>query len=648
MSLNSGCSRSRPPEGFAELDLVPDEERRLAAILATDVVGFSSLMEADETRTFANIKRLFNEVIEPQVHQHKGRVFKQLGDGFLVEFASVVNAVRCAIAIQMEMRVWRGTDETELQLRIGVNLGDIIVDGDDVYGSGVNLASRLEAMAEPGGICITAQAYDQLRSVLDAVYEDIGEQTFKNIAKPVRVYKVNGSNQPGAATPVRRVPRRRTLPIRQAIYAAIALVVVAASAWIVNGLVSGPNDAADATDRLAVAVRTFQAVANEKRALLVSEGLTEDIVTALSRVPDLHVADRNLVRESESEGADSRSLAAALGVSHFLEGSIESRGEKLRINVRLVDAKSGSNVWAQRYDRDTDQLFEMRDEITLNVIASLHIELLDGQYSALTRKSTTSLDAWLLHREALGHAFTFTRSGNEIAKQMLEEATELDPNFVIALVELGWRHGHDADNGWSASRSDSLAIAEEIAYEAHAIDPENASVHALLSGILLLKGEYEESLAAAKRAVEIAPQSAEVNATYAWTLVNAGHSAEAIITGQRALELGPWNPEWYHIALAKAYHLEGRHDEAIVHHRAYLERSPKGFRAAVAHLNLAVIYAEQDDTGSARNHIRHAKQAAPDFTLSAYEDWSHLKDKAYLRNFVQQLRSLDQDGILSP
>ncbi len=646
MSLNSGCSHSRPPEGFAELDLVPDEERRLAAILATDVVGFSSLMEADETRTFANIKRLFNEVIEPQVHQHKGRVFKQLGDGFLVEFASVVNAVRCAIAIQTEMRVWRGADETELQLRIGVNLGDIIVDGEDVYGSGVNLASRLEAMAEPGGICITAQAYDQLRSVLDAVYEDIGEQTFKNIAKPVRVYKVNGSNEPGSGTGVRRTPKRKSLPIRQAIYAAIALVVVGASAWIVNGLVSGPNDAASGTDRLAVAVRTFQAVADEKRALLVSEGLTEDIVTALSRVPDLHVADRNLVRESESEGADSRSLAAALGVSHFLEGSIESRGEKLRINVRLVDAKSGNNVWAQRYDRDTDQLFEMRDEITLNVISSLHIELLDGQYSALTRKSTTSLDAWLLHREALGHAFTFTRSGNEIAKQMLEEATELDPNFVIALVELGWRHGHDADNGWSSSRSDSLAIAEEIAYEAHAIDPENASVHALLSGILLLKGEYEESLAAAKRAVEIAPQSAEVNATYAWTLVNAGHSAEAIITGQRALELGPWNPEWYHIALAKAYHLEGRPDEAIVHHRAYLERSPKGFRAAVAHLNLAVIYAEQDDTGSARNHIRQAKQAAPDFTLSAYEDWSHLKDKAYLRNFVQQLRSLDQDGIL--
>ena len=639
MSLKPVFSRTRPPEGIAGLDLVPDEERRLAAILAADVVGFSSLMEADETQTFTNIKRLFNEVIEPQVHQHKGRVFKQLGDGFLVEFASVVNAVRCAIAIQMEMPVWRGIDEAGMQLRIGVNLGDIIVDGDDVYGSGVNLASRLEAMAEPGGICVTAQAYDQLRSVLDAVYEDIGEQTFKNIAEPVRVYKVNASKGPGAVTRVRRTPRRKSLPIQQAIYAAIVLVVVGASAWFVNGQLSGPNDA----DRLAVAVRSFQAVANEKRALLVGEGLTEDIVTALSRVPELHVADRNLVRESEIKGADSRSLAAALGVSHFLEGSIESRGEKLRINVRLVDAKSGSNIWAQRYDRDTGQLFEMRDEITLNVISSLHIELLDGQFSALTRKSTTSLEAWLLHREALGHAFKFTRSENEIAKQMLEEAIRLDPNFVIALVELGWRHGHDADNGWTASRSDSLAIAEEIAYEAHSIAPENASVHALISGILLLKGEYEESVAAAKRAVEIAPQSAEVNATYAWTLVNAGHYAEAIIAGRRSLELAPWNPEWYHLALAKAYQLEGRPDEAIFHHRAYLERSPKGRRAAVTHLNLAVIYAEQGDTGTARDHIRQAKQAAPDLTLSAYEDWSHLKDKAYLRNFVQQLRSLDQD-----
>ena len=648
MSPRPGCSPNRPPEGIAVQDLVPDEERRLAAILAADVVGFSSLMEADETQTFANIKRLFNEVIEPQVHQHKGRVFKQLGDGFLVEFASVVNAVRCAIAIQTEMSVWRGVGEAEVQLRIGVNLGDIIVDGDDVYGSGVNLASRLEAMAEPGGICVTAQAYDQLRSVLDAVYEDIGEQTFKNIAEPVRVYKVNASRERSAASPVRRTPRRKSLPFQQAIYAAIALVVVGTSAWFANGHLSGPNDATNATDRLAVAVRSFQAVANDKRALLVSEGLTEDIVTALSRVPELHVADRNLVRESEIEGADSRSLAAALGVSHFLEGSIESRGERLRINVRLVDARSGSNIWAQRYDRDTDQLFEMRDEITLNVISSLHIELLDGQFSALTRKSTTSLEAWLLHREALGHAFRFTRSENEIAKQMLEDATKLDPNFVIALVELGWRHVHDADNDWTASRSESLAIAEDIAYEAQSIAPENASVHALISGIHLMKGEYEESVAAAKRAVEIAPQSAEVAATYAWALAYAGHYAEAIIAGRRSLELGPWNPEWYHLALAKAYHLDGRPDEAIFHHRAYLERSPKGRRAAVAHLNLAVIYAEQGDTGTARDHIRQARQAAPDLTLSAYEDRSHLKDKAYLQAFVRQLRSLDQDDILSP
>lgn len=647
MSLKAGYSRNRPLKVIAGQDLVPDEERRLAAILAADVVGFSSLMEADETQTFANIKRLFNEVIEPQVHQHKGRVFKQLGDGFLVEFASVVNAVRCAIAIQTEMSVWRGIDEAGLQLRIGVNLGDIIVDGDDVYGSGVNLASRLEAMAEPGGICVTAQAYDQLRSVLDAVYEDIGEQTFKNIAAPVRVYKVNASNEPGAASRVRRASRRKSLPFRQAVYAAMALIVVGISAWFVNGQTSGRNDAAEGTDRLAVAVRSFQAVANDKKALLVSEGLTEDIVTALSRVPELHVADRNLVRESEIEGADSRSLAAALDVSHFLEGSIESRGEKLRINVRLVDAKTGSNVWAQRYDRDSDQLFVMRDEITLNVISSLHIELLDGQFSALTRKSTTNLEAWLLHREALGHAFRFTRSENEIAKQMLEEAIRLDPNFVIALVELGWRHVHDADNDWTASRSASLAIAEELAFEANSIAPENPSVHSLTAGILLLKGDYEGSVAAAKRAVEIAPQSAEVMATYAWALAYAGHYAEAIIAGRRSLELGPWNPEWYHIALAKAYHLEGRPDEAMFHHRAYLERSPKGRRAAVTHLNLAVIHAERGDSGTARDHIRQAWQAAPDLTLSDYEERSHLKDKAYLQSFVQQIRSLEQDDIRS-
>lgn len=638
----------RAPEGPENQTLVPDEERRLAAILAADVVGFSSLMEENEAKTFANIKRLFNEVIEPQVHLHKGRVFKQLGDGFLVEFNSVVNSMRCALAIQKEMSVWRGIDEADMQLRIGVNLGDIIVDGGDVYGSGVNVASRLEAVAEPGGICVTAQAYDQLSSVLDAVYEDIGEKTFKNIAAPVRVYRVNASA--AFASPIRfRKPRKQNLlSVQQVVYAALLLVVVGASTWLFFSQLWGSDHANGAASRLSVAVRSFQAVANDKKALLVSEGLTEDMVTALSRVPELQVADRNLVLASEVDDADTRDLAAALGVSHFLEGSIESRGNKLRINVRLVDAKSGSNVWAQRYDRTSDQIFEMRDEITLNVISSLHIELLDGQFSEFTRKSTSSLEAWLLHREALWHAFKFTRSENEIAKGMLEEAVRLDPTFVIALVELGWRHVHDADNAWSSSRSESLQIATRISEKAIELAPENASVHAFVSGVLLSKRAHEESVTAAKRAVELAPQSAEVNATLAWALVHAGHYAEAIIAGQRSLDLAPWSPEWYHLPLAEAYLLDGQLKEAYPHYLAYLERSPMGSRAASSHLKLAVIYAELGNAAAAHDHIRKASLAAPDFTLSAYAARSLLKDRTYVRAFVEQLKALDRDQVLTP
>lgn len=636
------------PIAGAGQTLAPDEERRLAAILAADVVGFSSLMEENEAKTFANIKRLFNEVIEPQVQLHKGRVFKQLGDGFLVEFNSVVNSMRCALAIQKEMSVWRGVDDADMQLRIGVNLGDIIVDGGDVYGAGVNVASRLETVAEPGGICVTAQAYDQLRSVLDAVYEDIGEQTFKNIAAPIRVYKVNASNTPGGATRLRKPAKRKSPTMRHAIAAAMMLVLAGISAWFLQGDLWRLNDSADATNRVAIAVRSFEAVAGDKRARLVSEGLTEDMVTALSRVPELHVADRNSVRASEVDGADPRGLAATLGVSHFLEGSIESKGERLRINVRLVDAISGGNVWAQRYDRDTDEIFEMRDEITLNVISSLHIELLDGQFSSFARESTTSLEAWLLHREALWHAFKFTRSENEIAKGLLEEAVRIDPNFVIALVELGWRHLQDADNRWTPSRSESLQIAQGIAERSYDLAPENASVHAFLSGVLLQKGAHAESVVAAKRAVELAPQNAEVNATLAWALVNAGYHKEAIAAGRRSLELAPWSPEWYHLALAEAYLLEDQIEEARFHYLSYVERSPKGDKAASAHLHLAVLHANQGDDAAALDHVRQASLAAPDFTLSAYEDRSLLKDKTYLRKFVEQIRSLDRDQLLTP
>ncbi len=647
MPTNPNRLQDHLPAGLANEALVPDEERRLAAILAADVVGFSSLMEQNEEQTFANIKRLFNEVIEPQVHLHKGRVFKQLGDGFLIEFNSVVNSMRCALAIQKEMSVWRGIDEATMQLRIGVNLGDIIVDGGDVYGSGVNVASRLETIAEPGGICVTAQAYEQLSSVLDAVYEDIGEQKFKNIAAPVRVYKVNASNLARSQIRVRKPRRRILLSLHQALYVSLFLIVVGVATWLLLSQLWGSDLSNGAANRLSIAVRSFQAVANDKRALLVSEGLTEDMVTALSRVPELDVADRNLVLASEVDSTDTRDLVAALGVSHFLEGSIESKGDKLRINVRLVDANSGSNVWAQRYDRNTDQIFEMRDEITLNVISSLHIELLDGQFSDFTRRSTTSLEAWLLHREALWHAFKFTRSENEIAKGMLEEAIRLDPNFVIAMVELGWRHLNDADNAWSSSRSESLNIAARIADQAHELAPDNASVHALASGGLLMKGAHDESVAAARRAVELAPQSAEVNATLAWALVHAGHHAEAIIAGQRSLDLAPWSPEWYHLPLAEAYLLDGQLEEAYPHYLAYLERSPIGHKAASAHLNLAVIHAKLGNATAAHDHIRRASIAAPDFSLSAYEDRSLQKDRTYVRAFVEQLKALDRDQVLT-
>lgn len=640
-------NKDSPTGPIKTSELKPTEERRLAGILAADVVGFSAMMGIDETGTFLRIKRLFNEIIKPHVEQNNGRVFKTLGDGFLAEFSSVVNAVRCAIAIQKAMELWSSEDGPGqgMQLRIGVNLGDIIVDGDDVYGSGVNIAARVESIAEPGGISVTANVYDQIKSVTGANYEDIGEQSLKNIADPVRIYNVRTGDHSGLF-PV--ASEKRALPTTKlAGIGALILLVVGLGAWLWSDLLVKTEPGNTGSGRLAVAVRSFEAVSDDKQDRLFSEGLTEDIVTALSRVSQLHVADRAITRKSEGGNQSAKDLAKALGVSHVLEGSVASDGKKLRINVRLVDTKSSTNVWAQRFDRDATKLFDLRDEITLDIVNALNIKLVDGQVSGLRRRATSSLEAWLLHREALEHAFKFTRPENAIAKELLEKALEIDPKFVTAHVDLGWRHWSDASNQWSPSTPISLSKAEDLANKALEIDPQNASIYSLFAGIEQMKGNHEDGVTAARKAVDLAPRSAEIYASYAFNLIYAGYPERAIEAAIKSLELAPQSPAWYRLALAKGYQQTGQIDKAIEQHRKFLSQSSKGSWAGVTHLHLAIIFADQGDKDAAKAEIRLAKQANPQLTLKSYEAKSLEKDRAELARFISKLKTLDEDKLLT-
>jgi TolB-like protein/class 3 adenylate cyclase len=546
----------------------PRVDRRLAAIMAVDVVGYSRLVGADEADTLARVKAHRVELAEPLIAEYRGRVVKLTGDGALVEFGSAVDAVECAVAIQngMAEREAAESENRRIRFRIGINVGDIVHEDDDILGDGVNVAARLEGLAEPGGICIARNVHDQVKAKLDLTFEPMGEHRVKNIAEPITVYRV----LPG---PARARPAATAWPLRgrrRAIAASIAVLLGAGAAGSWYGLwrpASEPVVAEAAAnlplplpDKPSLAVLPFENLSGDPKEERLAGGLTEDVITDLSRYRELFVIARNSTDAYRGKQVDVRQIARELGVQYVLEGSLQTDGKRVRITAQLIDAMTGNHVWSERYDRALDDLFAVQDEVTQQIAGTLggyEGRLAQASRERARRKPPESLQAYDLYLLGVEEKHRFTKEGDIRARQLLGEAIALDPGLARAYVALCWVHLDDVMLGWSDNPGRSLGEFATAAKKAVALDDADAEAHVALGfAHFYYDNKIEQGAAEIERALALGSNNADVLANIAWgRATKLGTGKEDVELVRRAMRLNPHFPEWYLYALGYAgYH----------------------------------------------------------------------------------------------
>ena len=552
-------------------------QRRLAAILSTDVVGYSRLMGLDEAGTLSRLNALRRELIDPTIAAHAGRIVKLMGDGALVEFASAVDAVTCAIEIQRQLREHDagGSEANPIQFRIGINVGDIIIEGDDIFGDGVNIAARVESVAAPGGISLSEDAWRQVQGKVAATFVDSGEHSLKNIARPVRVYRVElgGEGTTQLTAPVSVLP-----------------------------------------DKPSIAVLPFTNMSGDAEQDYFCDGLVEDIITTLSKLPGLRVIARNSSFVYKGRSVDVREAAKQLGVRYILEGSVRKSGNRVRITAQLIDAKDGTHLWAERYDRAIDDIFAIQDEITLVLATEMQVKLTEGEQARLHYTTTKNVEAWTYWVQGLSHyRGPVTKENMGPARLYWEKALALDPTSAALNAMLGFMHCLDARFSWWDDRETALGKARTYTDKALELEPSNADAYRTSSVLLLAQRRYEEAVVSAKRSVQLAPGSADVGELASFVLASSGHPEEALILIEKAMALNPNHPAVYFGILGNAYRLSGRIEEAIAAFKAYDARHP-GFGLT----DLVIIYQESGPAEEARRIAEQLMAARPGFTIAAW------------------------------
>ncbi|MFF0950147.1 adenylate/guanylate cyclase domain-containing protein [Rhizobium leguminosarum] len=599
-------------------------ERRLAAILIADVVGYSRLSQIDEEGTRARFQADQNDVFEPAITRHHGRLVKTMGDGLLVEFQSVVDALRCAVEVQQlkAQQSVAALPEHRLEFRIGINLGDIIVEGEDIQGDGVNIADRIQALAEPGGIAISGTTYDQVKSKVPVGFASLGEQRLKSITEPIRVYRV--LLDPTAAGKTlktrRRLPRRRLVA---GIAAAVILALAGAALWWQPWMPAkppGPGErfAYPLPDRPSVAVLPFINVSGDTEHDHLAEGLTDDLITELSKVSGLFVIARHSVFAIRDSVGKIQDVAAELGVKYVLEGTLQRAGPRLRINVKLIDAVTGLSLWAERYDRQYADLFAVQDDVIGKIISALSVKLSARERDQLARIPTENLEAYDYYMRAEQEGFilrdvdTYRRT-----LSFYQKAIDLDPGFAnahagIARVAVDvWRN--DYNYLWSA------AVARKIAYDAAGqalkLDPNNARAHTVLALLQWVDGRETEAKNSANMAVAMEPNDAEAAANLALILVHTGSSEQAITEMEKALRLDPSPASSFQLLAGIVFYTAGDDQRAISLIEPTLDSLPK---VEPAREYLAAAYADQGNETKAAAETAKLLELFPESNLTYY------------------------------
>jgi len=600
--------------------------RKLAAILAADVVGYSRLMGADEEGTHAALKGHRAERIDPHVTACNGQIVKVLGDGILAEFGSVVDAMRCAVAIQKAMTAFNEdvAPDRRIELRIGVNLGDIIVEGDDIYGDGVNVTARLEGIAEPGGICISGTVYEHVRGKLDLAFEDIGERRVKNIAHAVRVYRVlpgGAAERDGSGTVSRRTRRSIALAFGLALAAALAAAV---ALWpreagppgepaAVAGAPSVPEAAV--ADRPSIAVLPFTNMSNDAEQEYFSDGVTEDLITDLSRLSGLLVIARNTVFTYKGRAVDIRQVAQELGVRYVLEGSVRRSGDRVRINAQLIDAESGGHVWADRFDRELGEIFALQDDVTKQIVSALELKLTTDEMARLRRSDDdTSPEVYDLYLRGVEALRQYTPESIEDARTYFLKALSLDPDYARAHATMAFTY--TASGIFFRSENVDEAVADALRYGRRALELNGAlpQGHFAMAIAYLRQGRHDEALAAARDAVRYDPNYADGYAALANVLFFSGDGEGAEAAMRRAMRLNPRYSGAYIDILGRAYFAMGRYDRAIAELRECTARDPA---LITCHAFLAAAYSLVGRLADAQWEAQEILGLEPDYSLAA-------------------------------
>jgi len=602
-------------------------KRRLTALLSADVEGYSRLMREDEQATVRTLTT-HRTAITHLIEQYRGRVVDSPGDNLLAEFTSVVDAVNCGVEIQRELAERNGElpENRQMRFRIGINLGDVLEEGKRIYGDGVNIAARMEGLAEAGGICISGTVYDAIENKIGLEYEYLGEQEVKNINKPVRAYRV--LSFPGAAA--HRVVKAKSAmaaKCRRAGLAAAAILVIVVGAGLAWHFFLRPAplsvEAARAEkmafplpDKPSIAVLPFVNMSDDPKQELFCDGLTDTIITSLSRIPHLFVIASNSTFTYKGKPVKVQQVAEDLGVRYVLEGSMQKAEKRIRLRAQLIDAISGRHLWAESYDRSLEDIFALQDEIASKVLTSLQVELTSGEYARSIGKSTKNLEALELFWRAQYHLIRITKEDNTLARQYAEKAIEIDPEFSSAWAVLGVAHVYDSTFGWISSREQSLKLSEGCAQKALSLNPSEPKAFMLLCLISLAKREYDKAIEYAERAVEANPNDPWALFFLGSAMRWVGRYEEAIANARKAMRLTPYYPALPLATLGySSFHLR-RYDDALSAGEKLLERCRKSeVPDWTGYLLMVVTYSELGQEENARKYATEFLSANPNWNL---------------------------------
>jgi TolB-like protein/class 3 adenylate cyclase/tetratricopeptide (TPR) repeat protein len=573
--------------------------RRLAAILVGDVVGYSRLMEADEAQALAALRDLRARTLEPLIETHSGRLVKTMGDGVLVEFASAVNAVACALAIQTRMAEASSplTEERRILLRIGISLGDVVEDGSDIYGDGVNIATRLEALSPPGGVCIAANVHEAVGGKINLAAEDLGECHLKNIARPVRAYVLRD----GAG--IRPQAQPLLLP-----------------------------------DKPSIAVLAFENLSGEPEQDYFADGIVEEIITALSRIKWLFVIARNSSFAYKGRMVDVKQVGRELGVRYVLEGSVRKSGSRMRINGQLIDATTGIQIWADRFEGALADIFDLQDQVTMRVVGAISPKLEEAEIERAKGKPTDSLDAYQCHMRGMAAFYQLTEEGSREALIQFYRAIDIDPNFASAFGMAARAYAQRKAFGWPQTRTDEGDEVERLARRAAMLGKDDA-VTLTMAGIALAYtiGDLDSGDSLINRALTLNPNLASAWFFSGWVKVWLGDSATAIDHLSRAMRLSPQDPNMYnmHAATAGAHFVAGRYDQAMSSATMAVENQPN---YALANSLLAASAAHCGQASITRRALDRLLQLEPDLHISRLTDMFPLRRAEDIASLTEGLR----------